>query len=143
MMESREMIKELLGELITEETITEAVRERVNDLFNYKLSEEIERIAKNYAEEKGTTYIREKVDEVLEKPVKKDDGWGKPIYYDSFEEFVKANIAKLIKEDYRFRSELERTVQKRMDGILKKVSADISEKVIIDAALAEMAKENS
>ena len=66
MMESREMIKELLGELITEETITEAVRERVNDRFNYKLSEEIECIAKNYAEEKGTTYIREKVDEVLE-----------------------------------------------------------------------------
>lgn len=140
MMESREMIKELLAELITEETITEAVRERVNDCFNYKLSEEIEFIAKKYVEKKGETYIREKVDEVLEKPVKKDDGWGEPVYYGSFEEFVKANVAKLIKEDYRFRNELERTVKNRMDGILKKVSADLSEKVIVDAALAEMAK---
>lgn len=143
MMENREMIKELLGELVSEETINEAVRECVENRFNYTLNEEVAYIAKNYAEEKGTTYIREKVDEVLEKPVKKDDGWGKPIYYDSFEEFVKENIAKLIKDNYRFRSELESMVKKRMDGILKKVSADLSEKVIIDAALAEMAKENN
>ena len=138
-MESREMIKEILGELVSEEAIDSAIREIVTERFNYTINKEIDEVAQRYVREKGETYIKEKVDEVLERPVKLDDGWGQPKYYDSFEHFVKSIIAEQIKTNYRFTNTIDRMVKSRLDEVIKKVSKEMSEKAV-DEALAEMAK---
>ena len=139
-MESREMIKEILGELVSEEAIDSAIREIVTERFNYTINTAIDEVAHRYVREKGESYIKEKVDEVLEKPVKRDDGWGQPEYYDSFEHFVKSIIAEQIQINYRFTQAIDRMVKDRLSEVIRKVSKEISEKMV-DEALAEIAKE--
>ena len=138
-MENRAVIKEILSELVSEETIDAAIREIVNDRLDYKINRTIEDAAHSIVKEKAEKYIEEEVNKVLEKPVKRDDGWGQPEYYDSFEHFVKSIIAEQISINYRFTQVIDRMVKDRLDGVIKKVSKDLSEKVV-DEALAEMAK---
>lgn len=138
-MENRAVIKEILSELVSEETIDAAIKEIVNYRLDYKINRAIEDAAHSIVKEKAKKYIEEEVNKVLEKPVKRDDGWGQPEYYDSFEHFVKSIIAEQIKTNYRFTQEIDRMVKNRLDGVIKKVSKEMSEKAV-DEALAEMAK---
>ena len=142
MMESREMIKELLGELVSDETIDAAIRVIVRERIDYSFGRMVEEAAQNIINDKAESYIKERVDEVLDKPVKTDDGWGHTEYYDSFEHFVKSIISEKIQTNYRFSQEIDRRVRERLDSVIKKVSKEMSEKVV-DEALAEMAKENN
>lgn len=141
-MESREMIKELLVELVSKETIDAAIREIVSDRFDYEFKRIVEETANSILRDKTESYVKEKVDEVLDKPVKTDNGWGKKEYYDSFEHFVKSKINEMIIANYRFSSEIDRMVKEKLDKVIKNVSKEMSEKVV-DEALAEMAKENN
>lgn len=53
---------------------------------------------------------------------------------------VKSRISEMIKTNYRFTQEIDRRVKEKLDHVIKKVSKEMSEKVI-DEALAELAKE--
>ena len=141
-MESREMIKEIIAELVSEETIDDAIREIVSNRLNYNFDRIVEETARSIVNDKAESYIKERVDEVLDKPVKTDDGWGHTEYYDSFEHFVKSIIREKISSNYKFSQEIDRRVKERLDKVIKKVSKEMSEKAV-DEALAEMAKQEA
>ena len=134
-----ESIKELLSSVITDEMVTQAVRDVVfQKIDRYEMSKLIEQTVNDIFKEKTEAYIREKVDAEFAKPVKKDDGWGEVEYYDSFEEFVRKTMQSRLSNNWDFRREVERKIEKVIDNAKKRVAQKVAETDFVDEVLAEL-----
>lgn len=115
----------VIGHIDIDSILETAIREAVqtaNDIFK----------------EKTEAYIREKVDAEFAKPVKKDDGWGEVEYYDSFEEFVRKTMQSRLSNNWDFRREVERKIEKTIDNAKKRVAQKVAETDFVDEVLAEL-----
>jgi hypothetical protein len=134
-----ENIRALLASVITDEMIKEAVRDVIYEkMSDYNTSCLIREAANDIFKEKATGYMQNLIDEEFKKPVKKDDGWGVVEYYDSFDEFVRKEMKSKLSNNWDFRREVDRKLEKVIDNAKKRVAQKVAETDFADEVLAEL-----
>lgn len=139
---NKEILMELARQLISEEELMAAIRSVVRERLNYHVENELRQIVHDILNEKAEGYIREMVDNAFSQPVKKDDGWGHVEKYDSFDNFVRDQIAKRSYD--RSQWDIQSSIRSHIENKIKEVAKKLTEQESKDRSaeiLHELAKE--
>lgn len=124
-MDNNELIKALLKELVTEDMLRDVigriVLDRLDDLFTYHVKCGIEEQVEKEIRSRSDGYIKEVVDRVIDGMVRVDDGWGNVKEYGSFDDLVRARIAKQLGSSWS----VEEKVREAVDAKIKKLCEQV------------------
>lgn len=128
------MIKndDILRQFISEDKIKDIIRDEVDKQFNDYVLHTIKCDLNSKISNKADKYIQEKVDEVCSKGVRTDDGWGCIAKYDSFDNFVRKEIADKLSRNWDLKRELRNCLDKKIDKLLEKWQKEFADKNLKD-----------
>ena len=137
-MDTREILKDIVAEYITEERLNSIIREIIIKKLDYNLEQHIRKTAVDVLGEKTQEYVKEKVEAELVKPVKTNDGWGNIARYDSFEEFVKKEIAERLRNNWEIRTYAENFVKQMITDTARKIVKDFTDEELNERLLKQL-----
>jgi hypothetical protein len=132
------VMRDLIRELIPEEDVQKAIRETVSEVVtSYTMKTVVREVLMEFVREKGETYLRETVEDIVSQPVRIDDGWGRVKEVGSFEDYVRQSLNTQCMNQWG----IERKLREAVDGKLKKIAEDIVKKHINDDLQGEVIEE--
>lgn len=125
-MSNNEILKDIVKSMISEEDIKNEIHDQVSTqvtdlLGSYEIKVAIRDVAMEMIHEKGEEWIREMVENVVNSPVRIDDGWGDVKEMGTFEDFAKKSLKKQCFDQWN----LERKLRDMVNEKLKKIATDI------------------
>lgn len=122
-MELEEQIKSIIEEkvedMLTSNLIEKCVADVVEKAFDYDLKKQLENAYLKNFERITKDYI----EEFVNKPVVVDDFYSKK-EYKTFDEFVKSELQKRIKDSFDLRRTIENQVSSRVNNIIQEIIKD-------------------
>lgn len=138
-MEVKEIIRELLDDTVSEEQINTIIREVVDEKCDYNVREQIRQVAHDVLREKTYEYVQEMVNAELAKPVKTNDGWGGVEYYDSFEDLVRQELRKNIRNSWELKRYAENIVKNMIELTAKNLVKQFTEEEMSEKLIKALA----
>lgn len=128
-MSNNEILKDIVKSMISEEDIKNEIHDQVSTqvtdlLGSYEIKNAIHNVAVEMIHEKGEEWIREMVENVINSPVRLDDGWGDVKEMGTFEDFARNSLRRQCLDQWN----LERKVRDMVNEKLKKIATDIVSK---------------
>ena len=128
-MSNNEILKDIVKSMISEEDIKNEIHDQVSTqvtdfLGSYEIKKAIRDVAVEMIHEKGEEWIREMVENVMNSPVRLDDGWGNVKEMGTFEDFARKSLKSQCFDQWN----LERKLRDMVNEKLKKIATDIVSK---------------
>ena len=115
-------IDKYLKEQLEQVEITNLVIAEIKNLISTDIRKQITKAVRDQID----ILIKDEIDIYLSGPVDTDDGWGKKVYYESFEMLFKKEFNERIKATY----DVKRIIEKRVSEQVKSLFTDRYEEVI-------------
>ncbi len=119
-------IESLVKERIEDMDLDHVVREAINSLIAKDVKETINKVVK----EECLAMVRERITDMLNSPVKTDDGWGNKAEYPSFVDLFKKEMAARMTDSYDVKREIAKQVEARVKSIMDNQYKDVVEKIV-------------
>ena len=116
------LVKERIGDM----ELDFVVKEIIGGLITKDVKASISAIVKAECQK----MIADEIREVLNGPVKTDDGWGKKEEYPSFMDLFKKEMAARMKDSYDVRREIGKQVEARVKSIMDNQYKEVIEKIV-------------
>lgn len=117
----REAVKGILSEEKLEEIARGTISEMVYENMRYTFEKTVTQVAREVIEEKGESILEEILKDIMNKPVRIDNGWGDIQEKGSFEDFVRSTLRSRCCNEW----DVERKLRNMVDERLKKIAHEV------------------
>lgn len=115
---------------LIEKIVRENIENQLEDFdFTYLFRDELRPLLQNKANKIIDEKLKEEIENVLNKEIDTDNGWGKRKHWDSFEDMFKSKFNEKMNSDWDMKRTIEKTVENRIDELLKKKTKEITIKI--------------
>jgi len=133
---NEELLQDIIAKLIPDDAITAAIDRAVREKMDYHMERAIREEAERITSELGGEYIREKIEDLISKPVRIDDGWGNGEEIGSFEDLIKRRMNDVFRKgQWDFESKLRGIVTDKIKKYCERVIEKHKQDDYIDETL--------
>ncbi len=117
-----EMLKAQIDNLDLFEIATNVVKEMIRP--------EVTTQIKKAVADKIDSMVIPAIEAELRKPVHADDGWGKKVHHDSFEDMFRAEFAKKLAETWKVQEMIQRSVTQRVNEMVDAKKGEVVKRIV-------------
>lgn len=117
------LIKEKVESYVTEGLITKRIDIIIKDVLKEKIVNYFNLVSAT------TDFFKDKINEILNQPIKVDNGWGDRKTYSSFEELFKTTLKEKIDSDYTISNTVKECVKNRIDKLIETKANELMKEV--------------
>lgn len=129
-MEVQEVLRDIVREFVNSQDVEEIIRDEVRERYSYEVEKAIRNMAEEYVRERGGQYLRECIDQAINRGVLIDDGLGHTAKYETFDDFVRQKISKELCAGWQLDRKIREAAEKKVkEACQKVVEAGMSEQV--------------